>query len=808
MKLIRRRFLLGGCSSILAFLADPAQAILLSGAPGGAASGNMSVQITMGMTTYTYNESGGTDLGNFVGPTFTQKNIKGTTVSGIANFYVLFRQDTSGGRKEVIFGNYASGSLSSMSKPIVPSNAPTNLGTYTVQIFTNGVLETGGFIGACPVASSPNWSAGTITADNHWFASEWRWQSALRPILKTPSQLATAGWMLKYGTTGITASVQNYDNTDNLYDRPMAVGGITKHMGDTGQHSDIGMLPQWVSQYMVDPSGNHGITTELAMRSAGEAAHTVPQCFRNDATNAPISFQTYPALTQNTGQGVPCIVNPATYIVSNPSGWTPDNAHFPACSYIPFVSTGDPYYLEGVIFEIISAISIASSNNGTWPYASPDQDRAWAWQTRSIGMACIALKIAESWGTLPSWLPPSSQYKSVADTTIDFFYNNYVNNAVNYSATFGSGPLILGQETWESDFEPIVLNWLKQAAAAVSLSFTNLTAITSYKTQATIDRTSGSTGWPVAFPVPYANIFITYSVFFGLSQADQASFTPPGPSPVVQGDYVTTWADFWALFWQNQTATFNGYLDPSASPQLHVTAMTSSPNYNNIGTNGGWWLYTGNFLNGQPLGGLNVQPGGSGTGGTGTYVIDPTQAPYNTGTHGFNVTTASPAVVSCSGGSIDCSMAIGTKFRFFSNSYPAPLSGSTDYFVIAAGFSSTGFQFSTSLGGAAVNVSGTQMDNLYIMPYIGSVGSPVAMSVGNGGNSICIPTVNALALDQYNSGYFAQQSQDNEYLMIVQAALAAGAQNSQSGASAAFSNCDTMTTHTGIQYRYCIQPAP
>jgi len=69
------------------------------------------------------------------------------------------------------------------------------------------------------------------------------------------------------------------------------------------------------------------------------------------------------------------------------------------------------------------------------------------------------------------------------------------------------------------------------------------------------------------------------------------------------------------------------------------------------------------------------------------------------------ISIASPAVVSFT----NHGMAVGEDFVFgTTGALPTGITEGTRYYVIAAGFGANSFQFSTTLGGAAVNTSGTQ----------------------------------------------------------------------------------------------------
>src|SRR5258706_13895948 len=83
-----------------------------------------------------------------------------------------------------------------------------------------------------------------------------------------------------------------------------------------------------------------------------------------------------------------------------------------------------------------------------------------------------------------------------------------------------------------------------------------------------------------------------------------------------------------------------------------------------------------------------------------------------------NISIASPAVITMQGGGVH-GMSINDAFWLYTTgALPTGASGlsasayltdaNTTYYVISAGFSTTQFQFSTSIGGAAINTSGTQ----------------------------------------------------------------------------------------------------
>ena len=93
--------------------------------------------------------------------------------------------------------------------------------------------------------------------------------------------------------------------------------------------------------------------------------------------------------------------------------------------------------------------------------------------------------------------------------------------------------------------------------------------------------------------------------------------------------------------------------------------------------------------------------------GTGDSGIDPANwNQTNTSTTTFTVTIASPAVFTTAS---PHGLSAGDNIRLStSGSLPTGLSINTNYYVISAGLTATEFEVSTTIGGSAVNTSGTQ----------------------------------------------------------------------------------------------------
>lgn len=117
---------------------------------------------------FVFDIANGVDKGDFVSAAggFTQHCLRVRNV-GLANFFVDFRQDASGGRNEVVFWNGETDPAGGT----VPSGYARNLPSYQVVI-----------------------KAGTTTVYSatipvHYWGCRWRYKSADRPVIRTASQI-------------------------------------------------------------------------------------------------------------------------------------------------------------------------------------------------------------------------------------------------------------------------------------------------------------------------------------------------------------------------------------------------------------------------------------------------------------------------------------------------------------------------------------------------------------------------------------------------------------------------------------------
>ncbi len=502
-----RRSILGSVSA--------ASFVLASNSVTALAASPLSAVVTLNGQTFTYNETSGRDLGNFVSAIggFTLRCIR-CDVAG-SPLTVLFRPDVNSDRAEVVFelGRVFSGT-------------PANLRAYSVSIYRGGAF------------------LAKVDVPAHYWFSRWRWQSSQRPIVGNVEHLIGQGLLPPYHPTSAAApsvpapvtstlncvldlSKQKVCSTTSstplvataadllksfVSYTVMGLAGITAYMPQTGERDDIGLVTESQAQYLIT-----GAQAPLdCWRAQAEGAGTVPWHLRDENTNAPVNFRTYPTATMYaTGSANPLIKQTTSPV-------TVDAAHMPALAYVPYLLTGDPYHREDLQFQA----------NYCWGALPPGyrpsipQSRAFAWYLRSLAQWARITPAA-----VPSWLLPQSYWFGFLEQHRQYLEANYVNSPNPVRAMFRStGDIDNGRnearapggtwiDPWQEEFVAAVIGWI------VSMGFSNWQTTFDWKIGSTLARTGTSSGWIRAQATPYRVILRS---------------SPRAP-------IVGSWAEAWAL---------------------------------------------------------------------------------------------------------------------------------------------------------------------------------------------------------------------------------------------------------------------
>lgn len=245
----------------------------------------------------------------------------------------------------------------------------------------------------------------------------------------------------------------SYDALSKLFEKfdssargPMAAGIIEKYMPTTGGRPDIGLLPVWQAFYLLtmDPRA-YEISLVTADQGASFASH-----YRNEKTRRPLTLEDYPKFSTNwnlVGHGSGQLQLADTGGYTDPL--TPDAAHEPALDFIPYLITGDRFYLEELQFWAEWNLT------GTDPiyrnFASGlvkwDQVRAQAWSLRTLAQAAYIT---------PDNDPLRAVFLRQLRANIDWYTNTYVKNPATNPLHFipSSAPYDNGRSMapWQDDF--------------------------------------------------------------------------------------------------------------------------------------------------------------------------------------------------------------------------------------------------------------------------------------------------------------------------------------------------------------------
>jgi hypothetical protein len=274
----------------------------------------------------------------------------------------------------------------------------------------------------------------------------------------------------------------------------MGLSGITAYMPQTGERADIGLVTEHQAKFICTDD-QASLQTLLAQ---AESAGTVPWHMRDENTGAPIDFNTYP----NASWYDRPVGSPQIATVSAPV--TIDSAHMPSLAYVPYILTGDPYYLEELQFQ----------SNWDWGSLPPSyrptiaQARQFAWSLRNLAQAARMTP-----AQVPSWLLPASYWYARLETTRQYFEANFVNSTSPERALFRcctpidssrdngpTEPAGTWVDPWEDEFVASVLGW------TISMGFANWQTAFNWKIGSTIARTNGTSGWVRANATPYRMI--------------------------------------------------------------------------------------------------------------------------------------------------------------------------------------------------------------------------------------------------------------------------------------------------------------
>ncbi|MCE3604576.1 hypothetical protein LXA47_13285 [Massilia sp. P8910] len=337
-----------------------------------------------------------------------------------------------------------------------------------------------------------------IAALNHYHHARWRkvFWPGLEPAVH-----------IKHDIAYLIASkaVPNYDRSltiapsaltamktawDAAKPGPMGMAMVDKYMPATGGRPDIGLNHAWGAMYLLSMDERaKEVTVGLSDLSGSWPMH-----YRDRNTGQPVSITDYPyvrdirissdSYNRTTGKWEDLPACTTAGQCATP--YTPDTAHHPSFSYLPYLVTGDTYHLDELNFW--ANWNLINQNPGYRKYATglvkSHQVRGQAWALRSLTQAAYIA---------PDDHPLKAYFSKIIDNNVDWYTATFVtansnqlgfidNSGFAAVAYPGPGGPKTGMAPWQDDF------FTASVGQAYELGFTKVKSLLDWKARFPVGR--------------------------------------------------------------------------------------------------------------------------------------------------------------------------------------------------------------------------------------------------------------------------------------------------------------------------------
>lgn len=418
-----------------------------------------------------FTDANAVDMGDFVGEFVHQKCFMALDPA-FPLWSVFFRPDADGSRDEVVveYGTRQVGG------PIVNVVTP-----YTATISKGGaqVYQT---VVPC-----------------HWYFSRWRWQSAWRPVVRSPSVLRSRKWLPNFGPAGMFGT--SGPTVTQTWQGPMTVPYYTEPRWTmTGSQLELGWLSEAGAQYMIFETQN----ALDSSRCFDEGFGTVAFHFRNadgTAINPRTSFlKGYGGDIEDPGPYAPALGDP----LSLTNYQVPNAAHIHASAIAGWMSTDDPYLLEELQFCTTWALLVNGQRTKSEVDAGYGAGLFWKSEQRVVawGLRNTVYLATTTPDATPAWVMPRSAWiANLADNLV--MAQEYANappgsRLISYFRTW---PVAGINDTWQGA-------WLAHATGlAAEAGHAGWQDVFEWAIGAHIAMTDGASGWGDWDLIPYESFF-------------------------------------------------------------------------------------------------------------------------------------------------------------------------------------------------------------------------------------------------------------------------------------------------------------
>ncbi len=287
-----------------------------------------------------------------------------------------------------------------------------------------------------------------------------------------------------------TGAVPNYDPSIHVSAsalagmaatfEPMSSGNLTVYMPETGAHDDIGPLPRFSALYLL--SGDAGALQNVLAN--GMAGGSYPVHYRDKTKGLPVSLDDYPYMTLLGNSGD--TRNPATgkleefpAVTNGLDTLIPDDAHQPSIAYLPYLITGDYFFLEELQFWANWNVILANPyyrdfEKGLLKWS---QVRGQAWSLRTLGHAAYIT---------PDTHPMKAYFVGKVKNNLDWYTRHIDSAMVNKLGWLDAGGAVAyspnGIAPWQDDF----FTWA--TGHLVALGFSDAKHLAEWKSKFVVGR--------------------------------------------------------------------------------------------------------------------------------------------------------------------------------------------------------------------------------------------------------------------------------------------------------------------------------
>lgn len=254
-------------------------------------------------------------------------------------------------------------------------------------------------------------------------------------------------------STGIDASLLNTWSSatkDGSWNDPLAANDVTQFMPMAGGRSDIGIVTQGNTGWLMTQDAR---AAAYAMGQA-EAAGSVPWHFWNEAKDTWLNTDSYARLWTDArgGTGTANLSSSGglTQQVSASTGWTPDTAHQPELSFVPYLLTGERWMLDNLNAQAAAAVIAVYPDarlNASDLVVRWQEVRSAAWNLREVENAAFASTDGSA---------EQTYFRAVADANWAWLVSNIPQWTADQGEAYGWLPGEYGIEgalpPWQQDY--------------------------------------------------------------------------------------------------------------------------------------------------------------------------------------------------------------------------------------------------------------------------------------------------------------------------------------------------------------------